>query len=277
VATKWCMSCGSEYVVSVTMCPDCDVELVDRDLASDAGGTEAEADAGAEPGGQIRYELHEWAGESRVLLEQLLEAEAVPRAWQGAVLLVPAASEGVVDALVDQVIATTLPTLDPDAAKLVYELEDWDEAEITRLAEALDTLEIPYELDIEGNLVVLEDDEERIETLLESIEYPDALKPDTAGDDEIDGVDVADVLGKLFVAADRLKNHARDHEGVLGLVRAADLIAGIPVPFGFAPAVWTDIVGQAERLRVGIENDEQTDEEIEEHAEELRALLRSYV
>ncbi len=271
MATKWCMNCGSEYVVSVTMCPDCDIELVDKDPEHD------DPEVDADPSGQIRYELHEWAVESRVLLEQLLESEALPRAWQGTTLIVPAVTEARVDALVDQVIATTLPSLDPDAAKLIYELEDWDESEITRLAEALDTLEIPYELDVAGNLVVLEDDEERVETLLESIEYPDALKPDSDGDDHIDGVDVADVLGELFVAVDRLKNHARDHEGVLGLVRAADTIAEIPVPFGFAPAVWTDILGQAERLRAGIENDEQTDEEIEEHAEELRSVLRNYV
>jgi hypothetical protein len=271
VATKWCMQCGSEYLATVEVCADCGLPLVDKDPEHD--DPEVEAD----PDGQLRYELHEWAGESRVLLEQLLESQALPRAWQGTTLIVPAAIESQVDPLIEQVVVTTLPSLDPDAPKLVYELEDWTEDDITGLAEALDTVEIPFELDIEGNLVVLEEDEERVERLLESIEYPDALKPDLEGDDEVDGVDVAELMGDLFVAVDRLKNHARDHEGVLGLVRAADAIAGVPVPFGFAPAVWTDIVGQAERLRAGIENDEHSDELIEEHAEELRSLLRNYV
>lgn len=269
--TKWCQNCGSEYLASVEVCLDCDLPLVSKDPEAD--DPEVETD----PSGQVEYELHEWAVESRVMLEQLLESAGIPRAWEGTDLVVPAACEAQVDELIEQVQVTTLPSLDADAPKLVYELTDWSDDDVTRLAEALDTLVVPYEFDVEGNLVVLEVDEQRVEDLLDSIEYPDALKPDVDVDDDYDGVDVIELLGDLFVATDRLQHHARDHEGVLAFVNAAPAVLALDVPFGFAPAAWNDIKGQVERLREGLEGDTMTDEQIEEHATELRGVLRNYV
>jgi len=270
VATRWCLECGSEYVETVEVCPDCDLPLSTRDPA----GRDPALDA--DPEGHVAYELHTWAGESRVMLDALLTGEGIPHAWEGTDLVVPAFLEARVDELVDQVDATTLPTLDPEADKVVYELLDWEDALIERLAAALEELEVPFEFDVEGNLVVLADDEARVEDLLESIEFPDALTPDLDADAE-GGEEVSELLSELFLAADRLANHARNPEGVLGLVEAAGALEGTAVPFGFAPATWKDLVGQAVRLKEALETDSQTDDELEAHAAELRDALRRYV
>jgi hypothetical protein len=63
MATKFCTNCGGEYVQTVEECPDCELPLVDE-LPTDGLSPEP---AAAE--GQVEYELADWAGESRNLLE----------------------------------------------------------------------------------------------------------------------------------------------------------------------------------------------------------------
>jgi hypothetical protein len=275
VATKWCSQCGSSFLATVERCPDCDLVLIERDEP------ERDPAVDADPAGQVAYELHEWAVESRTMLDQLLTAEGIPRAWEGTDLVVPAFLEERVDELIDQVDVTTIPVLDPEADRLVYELYDWDDELIGRLTDALAESEIPHEYDEEGNLVVLAVDEARVETVLEATEFPDALDVDDGdGDgagDGPSGLAAQDTLSDLFVAADRLHHHARDHEGVLGLVAAATAVEALPVPFGFAPAVWDDIVTRATALRDALEQDSLDDEGIEEDAARLRTVLRDLV
>src|SRR5437763_1194713 len=99
VATKFCPNCGDEFVDTVETCPDCEIPLVDEPPeVVDASRT-----------GQVTYELHDWAVESRVMLESLLTGQEVPHAWEGTDLIVPAALESRVDGLVDQVDVTTEP------------------------------------------------------------------------------------------------------------------------------------------------------------------------
>ncbi|MFN8040329.1 MAG: hypothetical protein U0Q07_14045 [Acidimicrobiales bacterium] len=290
-STKWCLQCGGEFLASVERCPDCDLELVDERpepaLPDDATG-----------GGEVLYDLAEWAAESRVMLEQLLEGEAVPHAWQGATLHVPVAFEARADNLVDHVEVATLPTLDPDADQVAYDLSDWSDDLQTHLVQILVTDGIPHEFDVDGDLVVLAEDEERVERLIDAVEFPDALpiddgdrgddqddaEDDDAGDgdaagDDDGGVDAQQVLSDLFVAADRLMHDARDHEGVLSLVDAADRAEAIRLPYGFDPAVWKDIVGQAIGLRAVFEGtaDDESDEAIEHQARDLRGALRPLV
>ena len=247
--------------------------LIERDE------TDRDAAVDADPAGQVAYELHEWAVESRTMLDQLLAGEGIPRAWEGTDLVVPAFLEVRVDELVDQVDVTTLPALDPNADRLVYELYDWDDELLGRLTDALTESEIPHEYDEEGNLVVLADDEARVEAVLEAIEFPDALAVDDGegGDEGPSGLEAQDALSDLFIAADRLHHHARDHEGVLGLVAATAAVERLPVPFGFAPQVWEDIVSRASALRDAVERDSLDDEAIEQEATRLRAVLRDLV
>ncbi len=299
-STKWCLQCGGEFLASVERCPDCELELVDERPEPTLPDDET-------AGGEVLYDLAEWAAESRVMLEQLLEGEAVPHAWQGATLHVPVAFEARADNLVDHVEVATLPTLDPDADQVAYDLSDWSDDLQTHLVQILVTDGIPHEFDVDGDLVVLAEDEERVERLIDAVEFPDALPIDGEdgsgdgsedgddadededededdGDDDDDddddgGVDAQQVLSDLFVASDRLMHDARDHGGVLSLVDAADRAESIRLPYGFDPAVWKDIVEQAVGLRAVFEGsaDDESDETIEHQARDLRSALRPLV
>jgi len=325
------MQCGGEFIASVERCPDCDLELVD-DLPTDHLDDDGTGDAT----GEIEYDLHEWAVESRMMLQQLLSSAGIRHAWEGADLVVSARDEKRVDAFVDEVDATTLPTLDPEAPKVAYDIDDWSDEQQTRLMHLLQEVAIGYEFDQDGALVVLEEHEERVEALLDSIEYPEG-RPDAddvdgadaddrddaddavlgAGDedlvdgdgdgdgdvsadedadgdadgdadedaeegdpfaaDDYDGPEAMDVLSDLFVAADRLRQKATDAEGVLTMVDRADDAQRLPLPYGFVPAIWKDIVSQVTALRGLLEDDDSDDDDIEAHAQDLRDTLRNYV
>ena len=297
MATKFCPECGDEFVATAETCPDCEVALVD----------ERPEHAGEHKTGQTTYELHEWAVESRVMLESLLAGQALPHAWEGTDLQVPAALESKVDALIKQVEITTEPNLDPDAPKVAYELTDWDDEQQTELIQALGAKGVPYDFDIDGSLVVLEADDAVVEAVFDELtadgdedgdepeagaavaEAPaeaEAEDDDEAGDAEDDGDDVLDtgieldaqaVMSDLFVAADRLRKKATDHEGILTMVDRANDAARMRLPFGFDRKDWESIVEQSTKLRDLIEDDESSDEDIEAHAAILRGTLRSLV
>ena len=77
--------------------------------------------------------------------------------------------------------------------------------------------------------------------------------------------------------ADRLMHDPLDHEGVLSLVDGARLAETLPLPYGFAPAVWNDLVTQAQQLRAALEKDDVDDDQIIEQATRLRTTLRNFV
>jgi hypothetical protein len=104
-----------------------------------------------------------------------------------------------------------------------------------------------------------------------------------AGDDEgwDDDVDAQEVLGTAFLAADRLARRSSDPEGVLALVEVHGVMATMTLPFGFDPAVWSDLVARtgviATALAADDDEDQPTGERLEELAEDLRARLRPLV
>jgi hypothetical protein len=234
----------------------------------------------SEASGYLVYELNEWSRESRSMVQQLLEGDEVPFVWEGTNLVVPAPFEARADEAIEQVEATALPPLDPEADKLLYELGEWSDDEVSQLVEVLAAGDVPYDFDVDGNLVVLADDEQQVEQLLDAVEFPDALAADD-GDDEDEGGDAGpaahDVMSDLFVAADRLRHNAHDHEGVLGLVDAATAIETVRLPYGFEPTVWKRVVEGAASLRMALEADDTDDDAIEAEADEYRTLLREFV
>jgi hypothetical protein len=316
VATKFCPECGDEFVDTTEACPDCEIALVDErpDIAD------------GPKKGQTTYELHEWAVESRVMLESLLTGQGLPHAWEGTDLQVPAALESKVDVLIEQVEVTTEPNLDPDAPKVAYELADWDDEQQTVLIQSLDAKGIPYDFDVDGSLVVLESDDPVVEAVFDELtgagsDDDEAEDGDEDGDDgdgdggeptarqleadvdeveaEVDALDAAEgrdvgdpasdvletgieldaqsVMSDLFVAADRLRKKAADHQGVLTMVdRAADA-ERMRLPFGFNRHDWEQIVEQATALRDLIEDDDSKDADIEARATVLRGTLRPFV
>jgi len=201
---------------------------VDGDAAQPDDGVAADS---AVDETRTEFALDEWAVEDRTLLDQLLIGEEIPHTWQGAVLVVSAGSQFVVDELIDAVEdgavvepegSTSDAGRDADAADGEWD-EEWD-----------------------------------------------------------DGVDAQEVLGGVFIAADRLRRRANDPEGVLALVELADTVASMSLPFGFDQAVWADLVGAVGVLAAALTADEGNEadvgaEAIEALADDLRARLRPLV
>lgn len=131
-----------------------------QDEASGAGGvdeTERDAHHGetgeSEDSGALEwlaYELHEWALEKRVMLQQLLTADQVVHSWQGTTLHVHESLEDAVDRLVDEVedATTPMPGLqNGDEGLTGYDIADWRPELRQQLLQRLLEAGIPYLLD----------------------------------------------------------------------------------------------------------------------------------
>jgi hypothetical protein len=241
----------------------------DDDDDDEAGDDEAEDD-------EVAYELDDWSGDSRLLVDGLLTNQGIAHVWEAGTLVVRSADEAAVDQIIDDIEITTVPALDPAADKLAYEVGGWTDEQRTDLADALGEAGIPYEWDEVGDLLVLETDEARVEEILDTFEFPDALDA-ALEDDPDDGLAAQQVMSELFVSSDRLMHDARDPEGVLNLVDAAARARSLALPFGFERETWDGIVARASALGDQFERDVDDDDEIVERATELRNLLRNYV
>ena len=275
VSTRWCLLCGAEYVGGVLECADCLVPLSDRRplTIDELVGEDDES---------IAYDFDELEPIQRLTIDEAFAEAGIAHAWDGTSLVVREEDEEAADRIIDE--ADRDAVLDSDAEQVVYELEDWDDARREELVAALDAATIEHAFDSESNLVVFEDDEARVDAIVDAIEFPDQLPvPDDAEEEAAEerleeeaGVDPQDVLSELFVAADRLMHDATDHEGVLAMVDGAALAETLPLPYGFAPAVWQDILGQVTGLSAAISGDAD-DEAIVEAATTLRTTLRQFV
>ncbi len=262
-ATMWCPRCGSEYVPGIEVCPDCDVDLVTERPAG------ASPDAAAT--GEAEYDLAEWADTSRRAAQQLLTAEGVPYAWQGTTLVVPGPLAPRVDGLLGQIEAMAVPELDPDAELVAYDLDEWGAEQVDELLAIIELEGIAYTFDDEGELVVDATNESRVDAIIEGMHL--------AGDEGEAGTDIdaAALLSDLFIAADRLMRDARDHDGVLGLVDAAEAADGASLPYGFERVVWHNLLSRVHAVTALLEDDDSADADIRDAARSLRDLLRTYV
>ncbi|MEI2698322.1 MAG: hypothetical protein V9E94_08230 [Microthrixaceae bacterium] len=226
--------------------------------------------------GQLAYDCTTWAGESRGLLTSLLSSKGIAHVWQGTVLTVREVDEDAVDELIDDVLVAARPALDPDAAKLVYEVGSWPVAIQTELTDALTAADIAYEWNEQGDLVVREVDEDAVEAVLD--ELPE---PDEGGISSDDGVALHDLLDSLFMAADRLARHPADPSSTISVVDDVEVVGQVALPFGFEPQQWRHLVDAADALAAAITADttdtEAADSVVVELASTLREVLSQYV
>ena len=285
-----CPSCGAQYVAAVSRCADCDTELVD---ALDDEVVQSVGLGDSDPADQMTYELGDWAGDARVVLDGMLNREGIHHIWEIGTLVVRAGDETRVDELVDEVEATEIPTLDPDADQVVYEISGWTEAQLADLEAVLLAEAIPHGIDENGDLVVLEADEDRVEPILDRVDMENTLtaeevvadgaadeEPASASSGEEDGLVAQDVMTSLFVSADRLMKDPDDGDDIKRLSAAADQADALEVPYGFSPAVWGDIKAKAADLRTLLGGDPDPTPDFDakvEAATALRQTLRQYV
>ena len=225
--------------------------------------------------GRITYDATPWAAETRTMLTSLLEAEGVAHAWQGTEVTVQEADEDVVDRLITEVLAAAAPALDPAAPKVVYEVSGWSAALQTELVDALTDAAVPFEWNVDGDLVVHAADEDQVEELFDAL--PD--DEDEAGGSD-DGLALHEVLDRLFVAVDRLGRKPNDARATVDAVEAADDLGRMGLPFGFDAPAWERLVGQAAGLAVALDGGSEGptgDHEVAELASALRSLVAQYV
>lgn len=163
------------------------------------------------------------------------------------------------------------PPLDDDREQVGYELFDWDHSELDELDDVLHELGLPHEWLADGyEVVVHEEDEDRVDRLLPTIRYPDELPPE---EDDGDDTDV-EVLGALFVASDRMQANPTG-EGVGKFLDAAERIAERP-PYGVEEREWTVVTELVDHL-IDQFHAAAPPHEISEIAAHLRQRLRPMV
>lgn len=276
-AGQWCALCGAGYVAGRAECADCGVPLVDRPALSPD-------DIGDDDGEQTAYDFADLDAEERFVVDRVLADAGIVHAWEGTTLVVAPYDSDEVDRLLDGAAdldeheGTDIDDvlLDEEAEQVVYDLSDWDADQRTDLDGQLEAEGIPHAFDETGDLVVLAADEDRVDAIIDAIDFPDQLDPDHTDDD---GPAAVEAMGALFVAADRLKNDPTDTTGTVDAVEAARRIAGHKVPFGFDPKAWEDILAQADALRELLETEETVvdDEAVEAAAKQLHSTLRPFV
>ena len=189
--------------------------------------------------------------------------------------------EPMVDELLDAVERGATGSVDASDDELVYELDEWPvddrEALMGKLAEA----GVVHRWEGGATLVVSPADEQRVEAILDGVEFPDALAVVEVGEDD-EAVVAAEetsfeVLSSLFLAADRLKGNPLDAEGIADLSDALDEADPDVPPFGIVPGLWRDAVERGNRLADTLADDDDRSDEVAAQASELQAMLRPFV
>lgn len=189
-------------------------------------------------------------------------------------------------------LADSPPDDEEGGQVIVYELDDWspDQRGALELRLQADSIEHQWETpsgaDVEASyepgqpwavasdLVVGEQDEETVDTILDEIESPDALEAVAA--DAVDDEAIYAVMGQLYVAADRLKDDPDDLALAGEFFDAADAARSMDPPFGIDPEVWRRVQELAGEVSSSIEAEED-DEVVAAHAQRLRDVLFTYV
>ncbi|MBX3286666.1 MAG: hypothetical protein KF703_15055 [Actinobacteria bacterium] len=241
MATRTCPECGAQYVATVRRCIDCDVVLTDE-VAPDDGASEGSSAAPMGDGDQVGYELAGWGNQLKVSLEGMLDKAGIARAWEAGALVVAATDEAAVDELIATLEGGEVDDLDPDVVRVALEIEGLDPEGHDELDARLLADAIWHAWDDEGALVVVEDDEERV---LEIID--DVLDGDDDGDGS-DGLAAQDALSATYVAVDRLVKGPHERKLAAAYVAAAERLAEVGVPFGFAASTWAELVEEAGAL-----------------------------
>ncbi len=246
-------------------------------VAHDEHETETETETQPEGSdGLLSYEVSEWSGESRRMLDSMLTSADIRHFWQGTTLSVASDNEAETDAIIEEVLATATMALDESRDKEVYEVSEWSAAMQKSLAESLTVAEVPYEWDEHGDLVVYADDEETVDEILDAMPDPD----DTERLSET--VDVQGTLTRAWRAASELAKSAENSAAVVDLAESAETLSIIKLPFGFEPAPWRNIVDRAMALEHGLAEDGEdaapwSDEQVKEAAGALRDTIRPYL
>lgn len=218
---------------------------------------------------EVRIDLSSWSDAARGALDERMHLLEAPHGWDESTLVLQEANQAWLERIIEQVADERAIDLDDDQEQIAYDLSGWDDANRVALKSRLQDDLIPYA--IEGDeLVVQEIDEVRVDEAIDAILEPDAAP---AG-----GEARSEVMGELFVAADRLVHDPSDLEGRRAIDAGALETAGHAPPYGMDRAWWTALGDQLRAFSslLAVQGLD-TDASIVATATALRDELRQYV
>ncbi|HEX6424453.1 MAG TPA: hypothetical protein VFZ79_13305 [Acidimicrobiales bacterium] len=252
------------------------------DAPGEAGGAAGDAPAGPEgpaddpDGGEtVAFDLDDWSEIERQAVTDRLREAGIPHAWDGSELQVAAVDEAPVDNILDIVEGGAGPHLESDREQVAYDLSDWDDDHLAVLAHELREAGIASGWDGD-ELFVHADDEAAVDDLLDRVAHPHELAPEPD-----DGPVGAELLGDLFVAADRLQRDGDDSAGAAAVLDLDERLDESRPPYGLDAGAWSHLcerVGALSALlRVDPADPVPDPDVVSESARGLRRALRPYV
>jgi hypothetical protein len=241
--------------------PEADATPPGEPDTDDAGDTE------------VVYELDDWSEIERGAVTDRLREAGIPHGWDATSLLVSEADEAAVENILDIVEGDhqAALTLDTEQDQVAYDLSDWDDDRLTALVDELDAAGIAHGWD-EDELFVYATDEQAVDELLDRVAHPHQLPAET---DE--GPAGAELLGEVFVAADRLQHDPDDHEGTVSMLDLGHAVEGADPPYGLGSKEWDHLRGRVGALCSQLRASKVDEDAVMDAARELRNALRSYV
>jgi hypothetical protein len=257
-----------------------DVSISGMPLEPEEPPPDEPEDDAASGDGDVVYDLDDWSEQERQAVTDRLHEAAIPHAWDGTELHVAAEDEAPVENILDLVEgdaadredeADQPEPLDATRDQVAYDLADWDDHQVDELGDQLTAAGIAHAWD-EAEIYVYADDEEAADEVFDQVSEAAGA---ATGDD--DGMAGAELMGGLFVAADRLQHDGEDHEGVIAILEASKAIEGSKPPYGVGAADWKHLVEQVVSLSDLLLEDKIDEEAITTQARDLRTSLRPFV
>jgi hypothetical protein len=222
---------------------------------------------------EVVYELDDWSEMERSAVTDRLREAGIPHGWDAASLHVSEADEAAVENILDIVEGDheAALTLDTEQDQVAYDLSDWDDERLTALVDELDAAGIAHGWD-EDELFVYANDEQTVDELLDRVAHPHELPAEAD-----DGSAGAELLGEVFVAADRLQHDPDDHEGTVAMLDLGHAVEGADPPYGLGPKEWDHLRSRVGALCSQLRAPKVDEDAVIDAARDLRNALRSYV
>lgn len=226
-------------------------------------------------GGERVFDLRAWPAEALHLVRSMLDTSAVPHRWEGGELVVDSPQRDEVQEILDEVVAASRPRLEEDEDRTAYELGEWPPGEIAVLDAALDQAGIVREWTEEGDLLVYESDEARVDALFGEL----GLHGPDDGSLRLEGEELSQLLDRVYMGADRLSRDPADPDAVVSYAEAAETLGTVSVPVGFEEDAWRRVQTDALSLRdvLADPDAEADDESVSDKARVVRDHLRPWL
>jgi hypothetical protein len=227
---------------------------------------------------ELRFAFEAWPEAALQRLRERLELLEVVHRWDSGVLIVSEPLDPVyLDRIIGQVQQESATAAEPsDAAdEIGYDLTGWDAVNRSVLFAAMEAEGIAYRLDGD-ELVVAEADEAQVDQFVDDIIGPDP--EDEEGDAGGARPEArSEVMGELFVAADRLVHDPDDRDARTTVTDGAEVASSSSPPYGVEKAWWQGIGARTAALVALFDAPNDQGDTIIEQATELRDTLRPYV